>query len=179
MACTVRGGPLSHRLTHEPRCNALLQKMRRFVRKREQKWRDSRMWEIWKWALLGVKDGWYGRIREVGREEVLSCNGAGARCSSFLDRNGGQVQLYVKATQGNRHTHKEKDGGEGVSMMTLTSGEGHSVWAHAVEILLTIANKERIRQRRGTVWRLRDGWGWIKGFMRSLITLIDVSDREG
>lgn len=58
---------------------------------------------------------------------MLSCNGAGARCSSFLYRNGGQVQLYVKATQGERHRHKEKDGGEGGSMMTLTSGKGHSI----------------------------------------------------
>lgn len=58
---------------------------------------------------------------------MLSCNGAGARCSSFLYRNGGQVQLYVKATRGERHRHKEKDGGEGGTMMTLTSGKGHSI----------------------------------------------------
>lgn len=57
---------------------------------------------------------------EGGRE-------AAARCSSFLDRNGGQVQLYVKATQGERRRHKEKDGGEGGCMMTLTSGKGHSI----------------------------------------------------
>lgn len=39
---------------------------------------------------------------------VLSCNGAGAKCPSFLNRNGGQVQLYAKATQGERHRQKEK-----------------------------------------------------------------------
>ena len=50
-----------------------------------------------------------------GREEALSCNREGARCSSFLDGNGGQVQLYVKATQGESHRYKEKDEGGGVA----------------------------------------------------------------
>lgn len=54
------------------------------------------------------------------------------------------MQLSVKATQGERHRHKEKDGGEGGRIMALTSGKGHSI-----TILLTIANKERIRQYRG------------------------------
>ena len=72
-------------------------------------------------------------MKEAGREEeVLSCSGAGARCSSFLDRNGGQVQLYVKATQGGSHRYKEKDGGEGGSMMTLTSSKGHCSLAHSI-----------------------------------------------
>lgn len=61
---------------------------------------------------------------QAGGEEALSCNGAGARCSSFLDRNGGQVQLYVKATQGERHRHREKYRGEEGSIMTLTSAKG-------------------------------------------------------
>lgn len=39
---------------------------------------------------------------------MLSCNGAGARCSSFLDRNGGQVQLYVKGKAGKRGTDVER-----------------------------------------------------------------------
>lgn len=65
-------------------------------------------------------------MKEAGRkEEVLSRSGVGARCSSFLDRNGGQVQLYGKATQGGSHGYKEKDEGEGGSMMTLTTSKGH------------------------------------------------------
>lgn len=40
---------------------------------------------------------------------MLSCNGAGARCSSFLDRNGGQVQLYVKGKAGKRGTDVERE----------------------------------------------------------------------
>lgn len=113
---------------------------------------------------------------------MLSCTGAGARCSSFLDRNGGQVQLYVEATQGERHRHKEKDGGEGGGIMTLTSGKGQHLSSESRKHLLTIANKERIRQYRGTDSVVSpstmDGGG-IKGFVRSLRTLIGVSDREG
>lgn len=40
--------------------------------------------------------------KDEEEEEALRCNGEEARCSSFLDRNGGQVHLYVKATQGER-----------------------------------------------------------------------------
>lgn len=34
-----------------------------------------------------------------GGWQELSCSTAAARCSSFLDRNGGQVRLYVPTTQ--------------------------------------------------------------------------------
>lgn len=42
-----------------------------------------------------------------GWEEVLSCSGAAARCSTFFDRNGGQVQLYMKATWGKSHRRRK------------------------------------------------------------------------
>ncbi len=85
----------------------------------------------------------------------------------------------MKATQGERHRHKEKDGGEGGCMMTLTSGKGHSICAHCVKSAmdLTVANKERIRAQCGVSFQ--DGWRGIKGFMGSLRSLICVNDREG
>lgn len=63
-----------------------------------------------------LKMGSVGTIRrEVWQEKeggeagrALSCSEAAARCSSFLDRNGGQVRLYVQATRGERRRHKAK-----------------------------------------------------------------------
>lgn len=54
-----------------------------------------------------MKMGSVGTIwREVWQEKeggeagrALSCSKAAARCSSFLDRNGGQVRLYVQARE--------------------------------------------------------------------------------
>lgn len=50
--------------------------------------------------------------------EKVSNNGKADRCSSFFDRNGGQVEIYVKGKTASKG-EKEK-----VHIMTLTSGWG-------------------------------------------------------
>lgn len=45
----------------------------------------------------------------------VSNNGKANRCSSFLDRNGGQVEIYVKGKTGSEGEKRE------VHIMTLTS----------------------------------------------------------
>lgn len=48
----------------------------------------------------------------------VSNNGKADRCSSFLDRNGGQVEIYVKGKTGSEGEKRK------VHIMTLTSGWG-------------------------------------------------------
>lgn len=63
---------------------------------------------------------WY-----IGGRRTDAGMGAGARCSSFRDRNGGQVHSIEGSTS--RDLEKEaKDRKEGAGMMTLTSSKGHS-----------------------------------------------------
>lgn len=64
---------------------------------------------------------WY-----VGGRRTDAGMGAGARCSSFRDRNGGQVQLSVEGSTRRDLEKEAKDREEGAGMMTLTSSKGHS-----------------------------------------------------
>lgn len=60
MACIVKGVPLSHRLTHEPRCNTFLQKLDVLSE------RGSRSEELKPWRNVGdLKMGSVGSIRWV------------------------------------------------------------------------------------------------------------------
>lgn len=73
------------------------------------------------------------------------------------------MQLYVKATQGERHRHKEGDRGEGPTMMTLTRSEGQRAQDVEDPVLLTVANTKRMRYHNVVSPSKMDGGG-DKGF---------------
>lgn len=90
---------------------------------------------------------WYGRVRETEREE-------GRRSSVVMghkpDAPLSLTEMEVKCSFMWRNTHKGKDGGQGGSMMTLSSSKGHSFGAHRTvrSILLTTASKQRTKTTR-------------------------------